>query len=226
MRISACADETSRMLQLKNVRRSDAGAFVAATSLALAVASFSTSGAAQKTSSVETGRAPGGRAGERVSSVVAAPKMRETYRATIDRYCATCHNDRLKTANLSLQGLDLARVGEPARSRFIQSQRGAGVDEAGIHVAAGGIDQFRARRHLHVRPDRFDLVAADHNGAALNRRTAHRMNRRVRDRQQSARRGGSGLLTGRAGRRAASGARTPSSLAHTVSGRGFATDVV
>jgi len=101
------------MLQLRNLR-SCAGAFVAATSLALAVASFSTSGAAQTTSSVETGRAPGGRAGESVSSVVAAPKMRETYRATIDRYCATCHNDRLKTANLSLQGLDLARVGEQA----------------------------------------------------------------------------------------------------------------
>src|SRR5262249_52450407 len=31
-------------------------------------------------------------------------------RALLDRYCVTCHNDRLKTANLSLQGLDLATV--------------------------------------------------------------------------------------------------------------------
>jgi uncharacterized protein DUF1592/uncharacterized protein DUF1588/uncharacterized protein DUF1587/uncharacterized protein DUF1585/uncharacterized protein DUF1595 len=35
-------------------------------------------------------------------------------RALLDRYCVTCHNDRLKTANLSLQGLDLTRVAERA----------------------------------------------------------------------------------------------------------------
>src|SRR5215467_7572130 len=33
-------------------------------------------------------------------------------RALLDRYCVTCHNDRAKTANLSLQKLDLATVGE------------------------------------------------------------------------------------------------------------------
>jgi len=35
-------------------------------------------------------------------------------RTTLDRYCVTCHNDRLKTANLSLQGLDLTKVAERA----------------------------------------------------------------------------------------------------------------
>jgi Protein of unknown function (DUF1592)/Protein of unknown function (DUF1588)/Protein of unknown function (DUF1585)/Protein of unknown function (DUF1587)/Protein of unknown function (DUF1595)/Planctomycete cytochrome C len=34
----------------------------------------------------------------------------EKPRALLDRYCVTCHNDRLKTANLSLQGLDLTNV--------------------------------------------------------------------------------------------------------------------
>src|SRR5678816_683769 len=101
------------MLQLRNVRRSQAGAFVAATTLALAAASFPTSGAAQKTSSAGTGAAQVGRAGA-ASPVGATVPRPETYRATIDRYCATCHNDRLKTANLSLQGLDLAHVGEQA----------------------------------------------------------------------------------------------------------------
>ena len=38
----------------------------------------------------------------------------EKQRALLDRYCVTCHNDRVKTANLSLQGLDLARAGEHA----------------------------------------------------------------------------------------------------------------
>ena len=35
-------------------------------------------------------------------------------RALLDRYCVTCHNDRLKTANLSLQGLDLTNVANRA----------------------------------------------------------------------------------------------------------------
>ena len=35
-------------------------------------------------------------------------------RALLDRYCVTCHSDRLKTANLSLQGLDLTTVADHA----------------------------------------------------------------------------------------------------------------
>jgi hypothetical protein len=35
-------------------------------------------------------------------------------RALLDQYCVTCHNNRLKTANLSLEGLDLATAGEHA----------------------------------------------------------------------------------------------------------------
>src|SRR5688572_21007961 len=33
-------------------------------------------------------------------------------RAVLDRYCVSCHNQRLKTAGLTLDTLDLARVGE------------------------------------------------------------------------------------------------------------------
>ena len=36
------------------------------------------------------------------------------WRALLDTYCVTCHNDRLKTANLSLQGLDLTKVADHA----------------------------------------------------------------------------------------------------------------
>jgi mono/diheme cytochrome c family protein len=42
--------------------------------------------------------------------VTAAAKQREL----LDRYCVTCHNDRLKTANLSLEKLDLASAGDHA----------------------------------------------------------------------------------------------------------------
>ena len=34
--------------------------------------------------------------------------------ATLTRYCVTCHSDRLRTADLSLAGLDLSHVGEQA----------------------------------------------------------------------------------------------------------------
>ncbi len=37
---------------------------------------------------------------------------RATERALLDQYCVTCHNDRMKTANLSLEKLDLATVGD------------------------------------------------------------------------------------------------------------------
>src|SRR5688572_25372824 len=33
-------------------------------------------------------------------------------RALLDQYCVTCHNDRTKTANLSLEQVDLATVGD------------------------------------------------------------------------------------------------------------------
>ena len=46
------------------------------------------------------------------SSPSAAPI--EKPRALLDRYCVTCHNDRVKTANLSLQGLDLIKVADQA----------------------------------------------------------------------------------------------------------------
>jgi hypothetical protein len=38
----------------------------------------------------------------------------EQPRALLDKYCVTCHNDRFKTANLSLQGLDLMKVADHA----------------------------------------------------------------------------------------------------------------
>ena len=50
-----------------------------------------------------------GRPSKRLASSPSATST-EKPRALLDRYCVTCHNDRLKTANLSLQGLDLTNV--------------------------------------------------------------------------------------------------------------------
>ena len=44
----------------------------------------------------------------------AAPAGATEYRAVLDRYCTTCHNDRLRTAGLTLESLDVAHVGAGA----------------------------------------------------------------------------------------------------------------
>ena len=53
--------------------------------------------------------------GQSSTSASSAPESAgATQRALIDKYCVTCHNDRLKTSNLSLQGLDLTKVADHA----------------------------------------------------------------------------------------------------------------
>jgi hypothetical protein len=37
-------------------------------------------------------------------------------RPVIDRYCITCHNEKLKTAGLALDGLDYSRIGHDAET--------------------------------------------------------------------------------------------------------------
>ena len=56
------------------------------------------------------GQAAKGSAGTRGAPQASAVQPR----ALLDKYCVTCHNDKLKTANFSLQGLDLAKVGDHA----------------------------------------------------------------------------------------------------------------
>ena len=43
-------------------------------------------------------------------SPAAAPAPSATHQATIQQYCVTCHNQRLKTGGLVLDGLDVADV--------------------------------------------------------------------------------------------------------------------
>ena len=44
----------------------------------------------------------------------ARPTPADQPRALLDKYCVTCHSERLKTANLSLQNLDLTKVADHA----------------------------------------------------------------------------------------------------------------
>ena len=43
-----------------------------------------------------------------------APDAAAAQRALLDKYCVTCHNDRVKTANLSLQNADLSKAADHA----------------------------------------------------------------------------------------------------------------
>jgi len=53
-----------------------------------------------------------GQRGRPSSTVAAGPQTYATQRAILEDYCVDCHNDRARTGNLSLQALDVAKVGE------------------------------------------------------------------------------------------------------------------
>jgi mono/diheme cytochrome c family protein len=52
--------------------------------------------------------------GARSSETAPLATSPDRARALLDTYCVTCHNDRVKTANLSLQGLDLTKAADHA----------------------------------------------------------------------------------------------------------------
>jgi cytochrome c5 len=61
------------------------------------------------------------------------PSPASPQRALLDRYCITCHNERLKTANLMLDKTDLEHVGEGAEvwERVITKLRSGAMPPAG-----------------------------------------------------------------------------------------------
>ena len=59
-------------------------------------------------------------------------------RALLDQYCVTCHNDRLKTSNLSLEKLDLAAVGDHTElwERVVRKLRAGVMPPPGVRRPA------------------------------------------------------------------------------------------
>ena len=55
-------------------------------------------------------------------------------RAVLDQYCVTCHNQKLKTAGLMLDKLDLAHVGEHAEQweKVVRKLRAGMMPPAGL----------------------------------------------------------------------------------------------
>ena len=52
--------------------------------------------------------------GTPAQAAAAVPPAIAPYKATIDQYCVTCHNQRTKTAGLALDGLDMTKLPEHA----------------------------------------------------------------------------------------------------------------
>ena len=94
----------------------------------------------------------------------------------------------------------LVHVLEPACARLVQADRGSGIDEARIQLAAFRVNHLGAGRNGHVGAERLDSVAANEQRAALDHRSADGKDPRVGDghhRLASARRR---LAGGRRGR--------------------------
>jgi hypothetical protein len=66
------------------------------------------------------------RAGE-PSPQIPPVRAANTDRATLDRYCVTCHNSRTKTGGLALDTVDVARVAPDAETweKVVRKIRGA-----------------------------------------------------------------------------------------------------
>ena len=84
------------------------------------------------------------------SAALAAGDAAETHGAVLQRYCVTCHNDRLRTAGLTLEELDLSNVGPSSevwekvvlklRSRTMPPANRPRPDDAAYEAIAGWLE--------------------------------------------------------------------------------------
>jgi mono/diheme cytochrome c family protein len=94
-------------------------------------------------------------------------------RALLDQYCVTCHNDRLKTSNLSLETLDLATAGDHTElwEKVIRKLRAGVMPPPGVRRPA--LAEYEALRDwLEAEIDR--RAAAHINPGSV---VLHRLNR-------------------------------------------------
>jgi mono/diheme cytochrome c family protein len=97
----------------------------------------------------------------------------DQHRAAIDRYCVSCHNTRLKTGGLALDGLDLNRIGTDAETweKVVRKLRLGVMPPAGARRP----DQATYDELIAWLEDRLDNAAAARPNPG--RPMLHRMNR-------------------------------------------------
>ena len=95
------------------------------------------------------------------------------YRAVLDRYCVTCHNERLKTAGLMLDKMDAANIpaGAETWEKVIRKLRAEAMPPAG----APRPDKATYDSFATYLENEIDRVAAAHPNPG--RLAAHRLNR-------------------------------------------------
>jgi cytochrome c5 len=95
------------------------------------------------------------------------------YRALLDQYCVTCHNERLKTAGLMLDKMDLDRVADGAETweKVIRKLRGGMMPPTGRPRPANE-DNYKFVSWLESSLDRAGLAKPN-----PGRATIHRLNR-------------------------------------------------
>ena len=92
-------------------------------------------------------------------AVAGAPMLRSRRRPMLDRYCVTCHNDRMKTGGLTLQGVTISRRRASMREALEKAVR---------KLRAGAMPPLGAPRPDAAAMDRLRHV--DRNGARSRRR--------------------------------------------------------
>src|SRR5215467_6750132 len=77
------------------------------------------------------------------------------YRALLDQYCVTCHNERAKTAGLMLDKMDLNHVGDTAETweKVIRKLRGGMMPPTG-RPRPSGDDASKLIAYLETSIDR------------------------------------------------------------------------
>jgi mono/diheme cytochrome c family protein len=95
-------------------------------------------------------------------------------RALLDRYCVTCHNARVKSGNLALDGLDLSQVGAHPEiwEKVVRKLRGGLMPPAGRPRP----DQATQDRLVAWLAQELDTAAAAHPNPGRTE-TFHRLNR-------------------------------------------------
>ena len=108
-----------------------------------------------------------------LQSASSAPASASTYRTVLNQYCVTCHNERLRTAELLLDQMDIENVpaGAPVWEKVVRKLRGRAMPPAGMpRPDEATYEAFAA--YLETELDR----AAEANPNP-GRPPAHRLNR-------------------------------------------------
>jgi cytochrome c5 len=104
----------------------------------------------------------------------AAPQAASTHRAMLNRYCVTCHNERLRTAELTLDKMDVERVSEGAEvwEKVLRKLRTGAMPPAGVpRPEPAAVSAFTA--YLETELDRAATAMPDPGKHAV----LHRLNR-------------------------------------------------